>query len=148
MSDEFEPKIIAFVCNWCSYGGADSAGNSRLKYNSGVKLVRVMCSGRIDPQFVLEAYKNGADGVLVLGCHPGDCHYQNGNYKTLKRAILMEKMLDQFGIEKDRFILDWVAASEGQKFAAVVNQAYDNVKALGPLNIRTLATSGKELVNE
>lgn len=148
MSNDFEPKIIAYVCNWCSYGGADSAGNARLKYNHNVKLIRVMCSGRVDPSFVLQAYKDGADGVLVLGCHFGDCHYQNGNYKTKKRAEMLSKTLQQFGIHKDRFILDWVAASEGQKFARVVNEAYEKVKALGPLKLKQEIMSGKEIVNE
>lgn len=148
MSEEFEPKIVAFVCNWCSYGGADSAGNARLQYPSNIKLVKVMCSGRVDPQFILTAFNNGADGVLVLGCHPGDCHYQNGNMKVLRRAKLWDKMFEQFDLEPQRCILDWVAASEGQRFAEVVNKAYEEIKALGPLHFEQKLKVGKEIVNE
>ena len=130
----FEPKIVAFVCNWCSYGGADIAGSMRLNYTPNVKLIRVMCSGRVDPEFIMEAFKGGADGVMVLGCHPGDCHYIEGNYKTLKRYNILKPLLDQFNIEQDRLCLDWVSASEGKKFARVVGEMNDRVIQLGPLN--------------
>ena len=135
MSD-FSPKIVAFVCNWCSYAGADKAGGQKLDYPANVKLIRVMCSGRVDPQYAMTAFREGADGVMVLGCHPGDCHYRNGNMKALRRFRLFEKMLAQFGIETDRFMLDWVAAGEGQKFQEVTTKMTERVKALGPLKIK------------
>ena len=128
----FKPNIIAFVCNWCSYAAADTAGMKRSKYPANVKLIRVMCSGRMDPQFVLEAFKEGADGVMILGCHPGDCHYLEGNYKTLKRSILLEKVLKDFGIEDGRFRLEWVSASEADKFIEVVNRMDENIQKLSP----------------
>lgn len=131
----FEPAIVAFVCNWCSYAGADKAGGQKLSYPSNVKLIRVMCSGRVDPQFVMQAFRDGADGVMVLGCHPGDCHYRNGNLKALSRFQLFETMLVQFGIDKGRFKLDWVAAGEAAKFAQVTTEMTQAVKALGPLVI-------------
>ena len=130
----FEPKILGILCNWCSYAGADSAGNQHRDIPPNLKVVRVMCSGRVDPQFVLKAYQEGADGVLVLGCHPGDCHYKEGNYKALRRMKLFEKLLAQFGIEKERFKLDWVSASEGEKFAQVTNEMVEAVRKIGPLN--------------
>jgi len=130
----FEPKIVAFVCNWCSYGGADIAGSMKLHYTPNVKLIRVMCSGRVDPEFIMEAFQGGADGVMVLGCHPGDCHYIEGNYKTLKRHNILKPLLDQFNIEQDRLYLDWVSASEGEKFARVMNDMNDRITRLGPLN--------------
>jgi F420-non-reducing hydrogenase iron-sulfur subunit len=128
----FEPKIIVFNCNWCSYAGADLAGTSRLQYAPNIRIVRVMCSGRVEPYFVLEALRAGADGVLILGCHPGECHYLEGNYRTVARMALLKKMLAQFGVEDDRMRLDWVSASEGVRFAAVVNQMTEAVRALGP----------------
>jgi F420-non-reducing hydrogenase iron-sulfur subunit len=131
---EFEPKIIAFVCNWCSYGGADIAGSKRLQVPSNIKLVRVMCSGRVDPDFVLEAFRNGADGVMILGCHPNDCHYIEGNYNALKRYNMLKPLLDQFNIEQDRLYLDWVSASEGEKFARVTKEVNERITRLGPLN--------------
>ncbi len=131
--NEFQPKIVAFVCNWCSYAGADSAGGQKLQYPANVKLIRVMCSGRVDPQFVMKSFKDGADGVMVLGCHPGDCHYRNGNRKTYKRFTLFAAMLSQFGIDADRFLLDWVAAGEAKKFAEVANAMTEKVKKLGQL---------------
>jgi len=131
---DFEPKIVAFVCNWCSYGGADIAGNQRLNYSPNVNLVRVMCSGRVDPEFVLEALKDGADGVMILGCHPGDCHYIEGNYRALKRYNMLKSLLRQFNIEEERVVLDWVSASEGEKFARVVDATNAKIKQLGPLN--------------
>src|SRR4030042_1860866 len=115
----FEPIIIAFLCNWCSYEGADSAGRARKDILHNVKPIRVMCSGRTDPQFVLEAFRNRADGVLILGCHLGSCHYKDGNIQTLKRYTLLQKMLPQLGIRKDRLLLDWVSSGESEKFAAI-----------------------------
>jgi F420-non-reducing hydrogenase iron-sulfur subunit len=129
---DFEPKIVAFLCNWCSYRGADLAGTSRIKCAANVRAIRVMCSGRVEPAFILRAFELGADGVLVLGCHPGDCHYAEGNYKALRRMTLLKRALKQLGIEDDRFRLDWVSASEGDRFAHVVNDMTEKVRALGP----------------
>jgi len=131
-----EPKILTFVCNWCSYGGADQAGGLKLEYPAGVRLVRVMCSGRVDAQMVLKGFRAGADGVLVLGCHPGDCHYKKGNYFAQNRAALIATMLNQYGIEPGRFRLDWVSAGEGERFSKVVTEMYEAAKALGPLELR------------
>ena len=131
---DFEPKIAAFVCNWCSYGGADIAGSKRLQYSPNVKLIRVMCSGRVDPQFIMEALRDGADGIMVLGCHPGDCHYIEGNYRTMKRHAMLKLLLKQLNIEEDRVVLDWVSASEGEKFAKVVDKMNARITELGPLN--------------
>jgi len=131
---EFEPRIVGFLCNWCSYTGADLAGTSRKKYAPNVRVIRVMCSGRVEPSFVLKAFREGADGVLILGCHPGDCHYAEGNYKTMRRYPLLKKVLKQFGLEENRIRLDWVSASEGDKFAQVVNEMTEQVRKLGPLN--------------
>jgi len=134
MSD-YQPKIIAFLCNWCSYAGADKAGGQKLQYPANVKLIRVMCSGRVDPQFVMRAYREGADGVMVLGCHPGDCHYRNGNMKAMKRMRLLKRMLSQFGIEEERFLLDWVSAGESDRFQGLAVGMTEKVKSLGPLRI-------------
>jgi len=131
----WEPKIVGFLCNWCSYRGADLAGTSRLHFAANVKVIRVPCSTRVEPAFVLKAFKSGADGVLILGCHPGDCHYIEGNYKTMRRFPLLQKMLTQFGIEKERVRLDWVSASEGEKFANVVNDMTSTIRSLGPLKL-------------
>ncbi|NWF77194.1 MAG: hydrogenase iron-sulfur subunit [Chloroflexi bacterium] len=130
--DNFEPKIVAFCCNWCSYAGADLAGTSRIQYPPNIRIIRVMCSGRVSPLFVLKALSVGADGVLVLGCHPGDCHYIEGNYKTLRRIALLKNMLAQMGIEDERIRLDWVSASEGNRFVSIVSDITKKVKALGP----------------
>jgi len=130
----FEPKIVGFCCNWCSYRGADMAGTARMKCAPNVRIVRVMCSGRVDPVLVLKAFKEGADGVLILGCHPGDCHYAEGNYKTARRIPLLKKMLGQFGIEDARVRLDWVSASEGDRFIKIVNEMTAKVKELGPFS--------------
>ena len=132
MTKDFEPNIIGFLCNWCSYAGADLAGTSRIKYPPNIKSIRVMCSGRVDPVFILEAFKKGADGVLVAGCHPGDCHYQSGNYKTNRRIKLLKKLLDELGIEPDRVRFEYVSASEGHKFAQVVKDFVDDLKKMGP----------------
>jgi F420-non-reducing hydrogenase iron-sulfur subunit len=124
---------VAFFCNWCTYTAADLAGISRLKYAPNVRVVRVMCSGRVDPQFVLDAFAQGADGVLIGGCHPGDCHYQDGNYKTLRRVHLLGRLLADLGIEPERFRLEWISASEGDKVRSAVNDMVERVRALGPL---------------
>ena len=129
----FEPRIVGFLCNWCSYVGADLAGTSRFQYPTNVDIIRVMCSGRVDPTFVLKAFQLGADGVLVCGCHPGDCHYSEGNYKAARRIPLLRKLLEQFGIEPERLRMDWVSASEGDRFAAIVKEMTGQVKELGPL---------------
>ena len=129
----FEPRIVAFLCNWCSYAGADLAGTSRLQYAPNVRVIRVMCSGRVEPYLVVEALQAGADGVVVLGCHPGECHYLEGNYRTVGRMALLKRMLGQFGIEEERVRLDWVSASEGVRFASIVNQMTEAIRALGPL---------------
>jgi F420-non-reducing hydrogenase iron-sulfur subunit len=136
MKTEGKPKIIVFVCNWCAYSGADQAGGQKMEYPANIKLIRVMCSGRVDPQFVMKAFRMGADGVMVLGCHPGDCHYHSGNMKTWRRFRLFEKMLAQFGIESDRFLLDWVAASEGKKFQELAKTMAEKVAKLGPLQLK------------
>ncbi len=130
----FEPRIVAFFCNWCTYLAADLAGTSRMKYAPNVSVVRVMCSGRVDPQFVLDAFAKGADGVLVGGCHPGDCHYQEGNYKALRRIELLKRLLKSMGIEEERFRLEWISASEADRLKKTVNDMVEKVRALGPLN--------------
>jgi len=135
---EYEPRIVGFLCNWCSYQGADLAGTSRMHYAPNIRIVRVMCTGRIDPTFVAKAFASGADGVLVAGCHPGDCHYIEGNYKTMRRMALLRKFLDQMGIEPERFRLEWVSASEGARWVQVANEMTEQVKALGPL-VRQMA---------
>jgi F420-non-reducing hydrogenase iron-sulfur subunit len=132
----FQPTIVSFLCNWCSYTGADLAGTSRLKYAANVRIIRVMCSGRVDPTFVLKALREGADGVLICGCHPGDCHYHEGNYKCLRRFYLLQKYIEQMGIHKDRIRLEWVSASEGQRFAEIVNKMTDTIKKLGPCEVQ------------
>jgi F420-non-reducing hydrogenase iron-sulfur subunit len=132
MSDEFEPLIISFCCNWCSYAGADLAGVSRLQYPPNIRIIRVMCSGMVHPNLVVDALTKGADGVLICGCHPGDCHYEEGNLKTEKRAEAINLMLEDFGLEEERFRLEWVSASEGPKFAQVATEFTEQVKKLGP----------------
>lgn len=129
---DFEPKIIGFLCNWCSYAGADLAGISRLQYPPNLRVVRVMCSGRIEPAFVLQAFQEGADGVLIAGCHPGDCHYNHGNYNTLRRFPLLVKILEQFGVPAERVRLEWVSAAEGIIFAQVVTEFTEQIRRLGP----------------
>jgi F420-non-reducing hydrogenase iron-sulfur subunit len=131
----WQPRIIAFFCNWCTYTAADLAGVSRLKHASNIRIIRLMCSGRLDPQFVLEAFAKGADGVLVGGCHPGDCHYMEGNYKALRRIRFMKRLLRDMGIEEDRFRLEWISAAEGEKVRLVVNDMVAKIKVLGPLGM-------------
>jgi F420-non-reducing hydrogenase iron-sulfur subunit len=129
----FEPKIVGFFCNWCTYLAADLAGTSRMKYSPNLRVVRVMCSGRVDPQMILWAFKKGADGVLIGGCHPGDCHYIEGNYKALRRYRLLKRLLPQLGIEEERVRLEWISASEAEKLTKVVDEFVEKVKRLGPL---------------
>jgi len=131
----YEPKVVAFFCTWCTYTAADLAGTARMSYAPNVRIVRIMCSGRIDPQFILDAFHRGADGVLIGGCHPGDCHYQEGNYKTLRRFHLLQRLLEQMGIEKKRLRLEWISASEGDKVQRVINEMVDQLRQLGPLKI-------------
>ncbi len=132
MNDEYEPLIVSFCCNWCSYAGADLAGVSRLQYPPNIRIIRVMCSSMVHPNLVIEALTNGADGVLICGCHPGDCHYEDGNLKTEKRADAIFLMLEDFGLEPERFRLEWVSASEGPKFAQVAREFTEQIKKLGP----------------
>ncbi|MHC1578320.1 MAG: hydrogenase iron-sulfur subunit [Dehalococcoidia bacterium] len=141
---DFEPRIVAFCCNWCSYAGADLAGTSRMQYSPAVRIIRVMCSGRVSPLFVLKAFSIGADGVLILGCHPGDCHYIEGNYKTLRRIPLLKKMLNQLGIEEERVRLEWVSASEAAKFAEITNSFTQSIRKLGPISLGRLKQSSGE----
>ena len=130
---EFNPNILCFCCNWCSYAGADLAGVSRFQYPYTIRIVRVMCSGRVDPVFVIESLKKGADGVLISGCHFGECHYKSGNYKANRRIILLKKYLEEMGIDPKRIRFEFVSASEGQKFATVVEEFVIELKELGPL---------------
>jgi F420-non-reducing hydrogenase iron-sulfur subunit len=135
----FQPRIVGFLCNWCSYAASDAAGGKKQPYPANFRVVRVMCSGRIEPQLVLKAFAEGADGVAILGCHPGDCHYKEGNYNALRRFAALKRMLDQLGIEEGRLILEWVSAAEGDKFIEVVRTLCDKVKALGPLHVARVA---------
>ena len=135
MTEEFQPKIVGFLCNWCSYAGADLAGTSRIPYPQNIRIIRVPCSGRVDPLFVLKAFLDGADGVMVLGCHPGDCHYQEGNYIAQRRYTIMHRLLEFTGIESGRLMVNWVSASEGKRFAEVVTAFTEQVRDLGPLTI-------------
>lgn len=128
----FQPTIVAFLCNWCSYTGADLAGTSRLQYADNIRIIRVMCSGRIEPTFILKSLREGADGVLICGCHPGDCHYHEGNYKCLRRFKLLQKYTEQLGIHQDRLRLEWISASEGKQFAELVDEMSETITKLGP----------------
>jgi len=135
MTDQkFEPKIVGFLCRWCSYTGADLAGTSRMEYPANMVGIKVMCSGRVDPTFVVKALKDGADGVLIAGCHPGDCHYSEGNYKAMRRHPMLLNLLEQFGVDRQRIRQEWVSASEGERFAEVVTDFTEQLRALGPLN--------------
>jgi len=134
--EDFEPKIIVFCCNWCSYAGADLAGVSRLQMPPHFRVIRVMCSARVDPEFVLRAIQKGADGVLVAGCHPADCHYIGGNYRTRRRVALLKMLLQQFGYDPDRLRLEWISAGEGEKFQKTMIEFTDTVKELGPSPMR------------
>jgi len=137
MQDEFEPLIVGFCCNWCSYAGADLAGVSRMQYPPNIRIIRVMCSSMVHPNLVIDALTKGADGVLICGCHPGDCHYEDGNLKTEKRAEAIFLMLEDFGLEEERFRLEWVSASEGPKFAQVAKEFTEQIKKLGPSPYKT-----------
>ncbi|MCD6154768.1 MAG: hydrogenase iron-sulfur subunit [Candidatus Verstraetearchaeota archaeon] len=128
----FNPKIIGFLCNWCGYAAADLAGNLRLNYPSNLRIIKVMCSGRIDPSHILEAFKKGADGVLIVGCHPGDCHYINGNYRARMRIALLKKLLQEIGLEPERLRIDWASAGEGERFANIVREFFEEIRNLGP----------------
>lgn len=132
----FEPKIIGFLCNWCSYAGADKAGAAQSPYPPNVSVVRVMCSGRVDPQFVFSAFKKGADGVLILACHPGDCHYKEGNLRAAARHRMLLRLLKQMGVEEQRCRMDFVSAGEGEKFVRVVTEMVEALRELGPLQNR------------
>jgi len=134
----FEPAIVAFVCNWCTYTAADLAGTARMVQSPNVRLIRMMCTGMVDPKYVIKALLDGADAVLISGCHPGDCHYINGNYKARRRVKLLEEILTRFGIDKRRLKLTWVGASEGNEFAATVNRFTAEIKDLGPIDTRRL----------
>jgi F420-non-reducing hydrogenase iron-sulfur subunit len=135
----YEPKILGFLCNWCSYGGADLAGTSRLQYPPNIRIIRVMCTGRIDPAFILKAFAEGADGVWISGCHPGDCHYVTGNYKAEKRINFLSSILEDLGIERERLLLTWISASEGDKFAQTAREFTETIKKLGPSPIKVPA---------
>ena len=132
-SEKFVPRITAFVCNWCTYAGADLAGTTRLAYPATVRIIRVPCSGRIDPVFLIKAFEKGADGIIVSGCHPGDCHYSSGNYYARRRWSIFPKLLEFVGIEPERLTFTWVSASEARKWADVVAEATERVKSVGPL---------------
>ena len=132
MNDQFEPVIVSFCCNWCSYAGADAAGTAKVQYPANVNIIRVMCSGMVHPNMVIDALNNGADGVLMCGCHPGDCHYQEGNLRAEKRAEAIELLLEDFGLEPERFRLEWVSASEGTRFAAIAQEMVEQLRGLGP----------------
>ena len=133
MSEPYEPVIVGFLCNWCSYRAADLAGTARIKYAPNMRAIRVMCSGRVDPQFVLKALREGADGVMIAGCHPGECHYVDGNIKTLRRFALLKQLLRQWGVEEERVQLVWASASEGNLLAAAVDRMTEQLRPLGPL---------------
>ena len=131
----WQPRIVAFFCNWCTYTAADLAGVSRLKYAPNVRVIRLMCSGRVDPQFILDALARGADGVLIGGCHLGDCHYVEGNYRTLRRFQMLKRMLADMGVEDQRVRIEWISASEGERLKTVINELVEQVRALGPLDL-------------
>ena len=150
MSEQFEPVIVGFLCNWCSYRAADLAGTARIKYSPNMRSIRVMCSGRVDPQFVLDALLHGADGVLIAGCHPGECHYESGNIKALRRFTLLKKVLKQWGIEEERVQLVWASASEGIILAKRVDRMTEEIRALGPLcwHEKVLGDNGLSVIAE
>jgi F420-non-reducing hydrogenase iron-sulfur subunit len=135
--EDWQPKIVGFLCNWCSYTGADLAGVSRMKWSPHVRVIRVMCSGRMDATFIVEAFRKGADGVIVSGCHPGDCHYNQGNYKALRRVHLLKRLLADFGIDPRRLRLTWVSASEGDVWAEVTKEMTETIRSLGPLRLES-----------
>ncbi len=132
MAVEYQPKIVGFLCNWCSYAGADLAGTSRICYPSNIRIIRVPCSGRVDPLLIVKSFQQGADGVLIAGCHPGDCHYSEGNYYARRRLALLHTLLEYIGIEKQRFQIQWVSASEGKRWANVVSSFTEDLARMGP----------------
>jgi F420-non-reducing hydrogenase iron-sulfur subunit len=135
----YEPKIVGFLCNWCSYAGADLAGVSRFQYPPNLRVIRVMCSGRVHPAHILEAFKDGADGVLVAGCHPpNDCHYISGNLKAKRRVAMLKKLMEQMGMDPERLRLEWISAAEGEKFAKVVTEFTNTLKEKGPCQLKTV----------
>ncbi len=136
---DFEPKIIGFLCNWCTYTGADLAGTARIQYPPNIKIIRMMCSGGVDMVYVLKALIEGADGVLIGGCHPGDCHYQSGNYKARRRVAILKKIFEKLGFEEDRVWLRWISASEGKKFAMTVTEMVEHLKKKGPNPLKNIA---------
>lgn len=144
----FEPQILCFLCKWCTSAAADLAGTSRLQYAPNSVNLRVMCSSRIDPQHILYAFKEGADGVFIGGCHPGDCHYVEGNYKTLRRVTLFKRMLQDMGIDQRRLRLEWISAAEGKKFAETMNEFTEQVRTMGPLNLNEKALAREEVKDE
>lgn len=131
-----DPKIVGFLCNWCAYSGADLAGVSRIQSSPTLRPLRLMCSGRIEPAFVLSAFRNGADGVLMAGCHPGDCHYSEGNYRAMRRKLMLDRALEGFGIDPRRLRLEWISASEGEKYAKVSWEMEEQIRELGPLELQ------------
>lgn len=141
-SDGFEPRIVAFFCNWCTYTASDLAGTSRMRYAPNMRVIRLMCSGRLDPQFVLMALRQGADGVLIGGCHPGDCHYQQGNYNCLRRYELLRRLLEQMGVEPERVHLEWISASEGDRLRDATNEMVERIRRLGPLRLAPIPRPG------
>ena len=141
---EFKPRILGFLCNWCSYAGADLCGVSRYQYPPSMKVIRLMCSGRVDPQFVLAAFRYGADGVLIGGCHPGDCHYQQGNHKARRRIELLRAVLRDLGVEDQRLRIEWISASEGEKVQRVCNEMTEELRGLGPLRLERPQRQGVE----
>ena len=143
MAEEFKPKILVFCCNWCSYAGADLAGISRYQIKPYFRVLRTMCSARVDPEWIMQAFRLGADGVLVAGCHPGDCHYIGGNYRTRRRMAMLRSLLTQFGLDPDRLGLEWVSAGEAEKFATTVNDFIDRVIELGPSPYSTAAAGAE-----
>jgi F420-non-reducing hydrogenase iron-sulfur subunit len=136
MQEAFQPKIVGFLCNWCAYSGADLAGVSRIPSSPCLRVIRVMCTGRIDPGFVFQAFASGADGVLLAGCHPGDCHYSEGNFKCLRRALFIKEMIKGFNIDERRLRLEWISASEAEKFARVSLEMEQQIRELGPLELK------------
>jgi F420-non-reducing hydrogenase iron-sulfur subunit len=148
MIEQFEPVIVGFLCNWCSYRAADLAGTSRVQYAPNMRVIRVMCSGRVDPQFVLKALRQGADGVLIAGCHPGECHYVEGNIKALRRFLLLKQLLRQLGVEDKRVQLVWASASEGTILAEAVDRMTEEVRELGPLRWYETVLSGNGQVSQ
>ncbi len=149
-NEQFEPVIIGFTCNWCSYRAADLAGTARIKYPPNVRLIRMMCSGRLDPTFVLKALAGGADGVLITGCHPGECHYLEQNYKAMRRYLLLRRVLTQMGIEAQRVKLVWASAAEGVKLAQEITKMVEEIRALGPLqwNSNQLSVNGEQISDD